>query len=150
MFERFTKEARVIVAGAEAEARRAGTSSIEAEHLLLAATRRDSPAARALAELGLDRDGIAAALEAETERSLLAVGITPSELEPPRPAAGDRRPPAPGRLLQARARAGAAGGGGPWRSADRGRACGAGRPESRGGNGAAGALARGCRSCGSG
>ncbi len=106
MFERFTKEARVIVAGAEAEARRAGTSSIEAEHLLLAATRRDSPAARALAELGLDRDGIAAALEAETERSLLAVGITPSELEPPGPppaTAGRPRPAASFKLALERA-----------------------------------------------
>ncbi len=87
MFERFTKAARQIVTDAEAEARTAGMSSIEAEHLLLAATRRDSPAARALAELGLDHEGVAAALDAESERSLLAVGITPSELEPPGPPA---------------------------------------------------------------
>jgi ATP-dependent Clp protease ATP-binding subunit ClpA len=87
MFERFTKDARVVVTDAEAEARAGGMGSIEAEHLLLAATRRDSPAARALAELGLDRAGVVGALEAETERSLLAVGITPSELEPPGPPA---------------------------------------------------------------
>ncbi len=94
------------MAGAEAEARAAGMSSIEAEHLLLAATRRDSPAAHALAELGLDRDGIAAALEAETERSLLAVGITPSELEPPGPppaTAGRVRPAASFKLALERA-----------------------------------------------
>jgi ATP-dependent Clp protease ATP-binding subunit ClpA len=85
MFERFTRDARAVVSGAEAEARAAGMRSIEAEHLLLAATRRDAPAARALAELGLDPHGVTAALATETERSLLAVGITPSELEPPGP-----------------------------------------------------------------
>jgi ATP-dependent Clp protease ATP-binding subunit ClpA len=93
MFERFTKDARVVVTDAEAEARAGGIASIEAEHLLLAATRRDSPAAHALAELGLDREGVVRALEAETERSLLAVGITPSQLEPPGPPA-----PTTGRL----------------------------------------------------
>jgi ATP-dependent Clp protease ATP-binding subunit ClpA len=106
MFERFTKDARVIVTDAEAEARAAGLGSIEAEHLLLAATRRDSPASRALAELGLDHEGVAHALEAESARSLLAVGITASELEPPGPPAattGRVRPGASFKLALERA-----------------------------------------------
>jgi ATP-dependent Clp protease ATP-binding subunit ClpA len=84
MFERFTKDARAVVKDAEAEARRLGAPAIEAEHLLLAmALHPGTPAARVLAETGLDHEAIVAALEAETERSLLAVGIVPSELEPP-------------------------------------------------------------------
>ena len=84
MFEKFTKDARAVVQGAEAEARSLGAPAIEAEHLLLAAARRsDSGEAQAMAAAGLDYEAIRVALETETERSLLAVGITPSELEPP-------------------------------------------------------------------
>jgi D-alanyl-D-alanine carboxypeptidase len=84
MFERFTKDARTVVKDAEAEARSLGSPAIEAEHLLLAIARHPGkPAGRALAETGLDHQAIRQALEAETDRSLLAVGITPSELEPP-------------------------------------------------------------------
>jgi ATP-dependent Clp protease ATP-binding subunit ClpA len=84
MFERFTKDARTVVKDAEAEAHSLGSPAIEAEHLLLAIARHpDKPAGRALAEVGLDHHGVHHALEAETDRSLLAVGITPAELEPP-------------------------------------------------------------------
>jgi ATP-dependent Clp protease ATP-binding subunit ClpA len=98
MFERFTREARAAVKDAEAEARELGSPTVEAEHLLLALTRQDPATAvgRALAEAGLDHDRVAAALDAERERSLMAVGIsigafalpTPHPSSKPRMAAG--------------------------------------------------------------
>jgi ATP-dependent Clp protease ATP-binding subunit ClpA len=79
-FERFTKDARRIVGEATEIARELGSSTVEAEHLLLAATREDSPVARVLHEHGLDFDGLASALVAETTRSLAAVGVTAEPL----------------------------------------------------------------------
>lgn len=76
MFNRFTKGAGQVVEDAVALARELGASSVEAEHLLLAATRREDPTAVVLRGHGLDYDGLEAALEAETERSLAAVGVT--------------------------------------------------------------------------
>jgi ATP-dependent Clp protease ATP-binding subunit ClpA len=74
---RFAKEARLVVQDATTIARDLGASTVEAEHLLLAAAGREhNPAARALHEAGLDYDGLAAALAAETVRSLAAVGVT--------------------------------------------------------------------------
>ena len=75
-FERFTKEARAAVSEATAIARELGASSVEAEHLLLAVTRGPTKAARVLHEVGLDYDGLSAALAAETTRSLAAVGVS--------------------------------------------------------------------------
>jgi ATP-dependent Clp protease ATP-binding subunit ClpA len=87
MFERFTREARAAVKDAEAEARELGSPTIEAEHLLLALTRQDPATAvgRALAEAGLDHDRAAAALDAERERSLTAVGISIGDFDLPAP-----------------------------------------------------------------
>ena len=76
MFNRFTGEARMVVGDAVDIARDLGASNVEAEHLLLAVTRGSGPVARALAEAGLDFDGLCAALVAETTRSLAAVGVT--------------------------------------------------------------------------
>jgi ATP-dependent Clp protease ATP-binding subunit ClpA len=76
MFNRFTGEARMVVSGAVDIARDLGASNVEAEHLLLAVTRGSGPAARTLAEAGLDFDGLCAALVAETTRSLAAVGVS--------------------------------------------------------------------------
>jgi ATP-dependent Clp protease ATP-binding subunit ClpA len=94
MFERFTREARMAVKDAEAEARELGSPTIEAEHLLLALTRQDPATAvgRALAEAGLDHDRVSEALDAERERSLMAVGISIGDfdLPAPRPAARPR------------------------------------------------------------
>jgi ATP-dependent Clp protease ATP-binding subunit ClpA len=94
MFERFTREARTAVKAAEAEARELGSPTIEAEHLLLALTRADpaTAAGQALAEAGLDHDSVTDALDAERERSLIAVGISISDfdLPAPRPAARPR------------------------------------------------------------
>ena len=94
MFERFTREARRVVVTAEAEARALGSPAIEPEHLLLALTRLDqtAPAAEALAQAGLDHDAMLEALDAERERSLMAVGISIGDfdLPPARPSAKPR------------------------------------------------------------
>ena len=84
MFERFTKPARAAVSGAAAIARERGATNVEAEHLLLAVTRGDSAGAHALKLCGLDFDALDAALVAENERSLAAVGVTagPPEFSP--------------------------------------------------------------------
>jgi ATP-dependent Clp protease ATP-binding subunit ClpA len=75
MFNRFAKDARHTVGDAVEVAREVGSPTVEAEHLLLAVAREDSPTARALAAHGLDFEGLQAALERETERSLAAVGV---------------------------------------------------------------------------
>ena len=94
MFERFTREARLVVVAAEAEARALGSPAIEPEHLLLALTRLDqtTPAGEALAEAGLGHDDVLEALDAERERSLMAVGISIGDfdLPPARPSAKPR------------------------------------------------------------
>ena len=76
MFERFTKPARAAVSDAAEIARELGAASIEAEHLLVAVTRSDTPAARTLRDAGLDEAGLREALVAETTRSLAAVGVS--------------------------------------------------------------------------
>jgi len=75
VFNRFTKDARGTVTHAIEVARDLGAPTVEAEHLLLAITRHESAVARALHAHGLDYDGLASALVAETERSLAAVGV---------------------------------------------------------------------------
>jgi ATP-dependent Clp protease ATP-binding subunit ClpA len=76
MFQRFTGDAREVVTDATEIARDMGAVSVEAEHLLLAVTRTETPTARLLHDAGLDEDGLRDALAAETTRSLAAVGIT--------------------------------------------------------------------------
>ena len=78
MFQRFAADARTIATDATEIARDLGAPMVEAEHLLLAATRLDAPAAQALHAAGLDYDGLLDALGAETARSLAAVGVTAS------------------------------------------------------------------------
>jgi ATP-dependent Clp protease ATP-binding subunit ClpA len=87
MFERFTREARLAVSDAEAEARELGSPTIEAEHVLLALTRLDpsTPVGTVLADSGLDHDAVLGALDAERERSLMAVGISIGDFDLPRP-----------------------------------------------------------------
>jgi ATP-dependent Clp protease ATP-binding subunit ClpA len=81
MFQRFTGDARELVTDAISIARDMGAMSVEAEHLLLAVTRSDTPAARLLGDAGLDEDGLREALSAETTRSLAAVGVTVDALQ---------------------------------------------------------------------
>jgi ATP-dependent Clp protease ATP-binding subunit ClpA len=96
MFNRFTKAAREVVTEATEIARDRGSSSVEAEHLLLAVTRGTTPAAATLHAAGLDPEGLSGALEAETARSLAAAGVqagTPSfspYVEKPRFAASSK------------------------------------------------------------
>jgi ATP-dependent Clp protease ATP-binding subunit ClpA len=86
MFERFTSDARAVVKQADTEARRLGSPTIEAEHLLLALAGREP-----LDSAGLDHDGVLAALEAERERSLMAVGIDAKAFDlPPAPVSNPR------------------------------------------------------------
>jgi ATP-dependent Clp protease ATP-binding subunit ClpA len=80
MPHRFTKEARLVVGDSIQVARDLGAPSVEAEHLLLAVAAGDAPVARVLSAAGLDFDGLAAALVAETTRSLAAVGVTADAL----------------------------------------------------------------------
>jgi ATP-dependent Clp protease ATP-binding subunit ClpA len=94
MFERFTREARLVATGAEREARELGSPAIEAEHLLLALTALDRTTAvgGVLADIGLDHDRMIEALDAERERSLMAVGISIGDFDvpPPRPSVKPR------------------------------------------------------------
>lgn len=74
---RFAEHARAIVRQAEQEAQEAGCPLIEAEHLLLAMSGAHGDEARdVLASVGLDRDGLRAALDREFRQSLSAAGVT--------------------------------------------------------------------------
>lgn len=76
MVVRFAEHARAIVRQAEEEAGDAGSRMIEAEHLLLAMTGEHGAEARdVLGAVGLDRDGVRAALDREFRQSLAAAGI---------------------------------------------------------------------------
>ena len=87
MFERFARDARLVVKHAETEARERGSTTIEAEHLLLALTDCDpaTPAGQALAAAGLDRAALEQALASERERSLMSVGISIHDFDLPAP-----------------------------------------------------------------
>ena len=93
MFERFTREARRVVAAAIEVAARLGAEQVEPEHLLLALAEGETPAARALSEAGLDAQAIEGAIEADLVAMLELVGVPPSVVDstPARPRAD--RPP---------------------------------------------------------
>lgn len=79
MFERFARESREAVVRAIDAARRLGADQVEPEHLLIAlADGHADPAARALAELGLDSHTIAGAIEEDLVAALDAVGVPAS------------------------------------------------------------------------
>lgn len=81
MFERLEPDTRrAVIRAASDEAQGLGSSTLEAEHLLLAlAADPGTAAGRLLVESGLDHDGLVAALDLETERSLAAVGVALSD-----------------------------------------------------------------------
>ncbi|MEU5162034.1 Clp protease N-terminal domain-containing protein [Streptomyces sp. NPDC020875] len=82
----------VIESGAD-EARRAGSPTVEAEHLLLAvATDRESAAGRLLEAAGLGRDAVHRALREEFRESLAAAGISIADEDLPRPSASAKPP----------------------------------------------------------
>ena len=78
MFERLATDARHIVEAAWEEAQAAGQNAVEAEHLLLALSLKAE-----IRRLGLDYDEILAALRAEEEHSLAAVGIDLADYDVP-------------------------------------------------------------------
>lgn len=88
MFDRFVKDARQATVRAQDAARALGSSTIEAEHLLIALA--NHPLMRGA---GLDRESLIEALDAEAARSLAAVGVYASDfdLPDPRPRPGDLR-----------------------------------------------------------
>jgi ATP-dependent Clp protease ATP-binding subunit ClpA len=93
MLGRFTSGAKDVVKDALEEARESGARSVEAEHLLLAiAGRRGDAAAACLAEAGLDREAVLAALEAEEVHSLAAAGVARAAFDLPPPAPGASPP----------------------------------------------------------
>ncbi|GGA56236.1 ATPase [Pseudoclavibacter endophyticus] len=81
MFERFTREAREAVIGAQEVAREAGSHTIDPRHLLVALAERDDTAARALRDSGVDVDGLTMALRSELntegldQKALSSLGI---------------------------------------------------------------------------
>ncbi len=62
MFERFTREARAAVVGAQEEARRLASPRLGTEHLLLGLLHQDTPTGALLGRHGLTRDELSAAL----------------------------------------------------------------------------------------
>ncbi|MFC0628890.1 Clp protease N-terminal domain-containing protein [Kribbella deserti] len=67
---------KILVEHARHEAVADGSAAIEAEHLFLAlAAREGTSAQRVLAEAGLDRDSIRAALDREWQQSLAVAGV---------------------------------------------------------------------------
>jgi ATP-dependent Clp protease ATP-binding subunit ClpC len=78
MFERFTDRARTAVTDAQARARRLGHPYTGTEHLLLALSDGDGVAARALHQVGFDRDAFEQAVLDEIGPTLVAgVGHLP-------------------------------------------------------------------------
>jgi len=74
MFERFTERARTAVTGAQAQSRRLGHPYTGTEHLLLALSEGDGVAARALHQVGFDRDRFEQAVLDEISPTL-ATGV---------------------------------------------------------------------------
>jgi len=70
MFERFTKDARAIVVGAQEHARWLGSSSIEPEHLLLSALTGDGSPGDLLRRAGVSADRLERAITGEARDRL--------------------------------------------------------------------------------
>jgi len=90
MFDAFLGS--VMERGAD-EARRAGSTTIEAEHLLLAiAAEQENSTHELLGSVGLDYAAIRDALEQEFLQGLAAAGISLAAQDLPDPVSGSRRP----------------------------------------------------------
>jgi ATP-dependent Clp protease ATP-binding subunit ClpA len=86
MLDRFGSDLREVVLRTLEEARIHGSSSVEAEHLLLAlATEAGGDARRVLGDAGLDHAAIEEALEEEFASSLMLVGVASGGLPAPTP-----------------------------------------------------------------
>ncbi len=87
MFERFTGDAKRVVLDSLAVAQRLGAENVEPEHLLLGlAEGSGTPAARAIAEAGIDADAIGVAIQTDLVAMLEVVGV-PASLVDATPAA---------------------------------------------------------------
>ncbi|NRQ37396.1 Clp protease [Nonomuraea sp. NN258] len=79
------------------EARKDGSATVEAHHLLLAvAGYEGTPEQRVLAEAGLDQEGVRAALDREFDRSLAVAGVSRAAFDLPRPSVDSTRHPGMG------------------------------------------------------
>ena len=65
MFERFTKDARAAVVGAQDVARESGSRSVDTRHLLVVLVESPGPVCRALTAVGADVEAIGAQARAE-------------------------------------------------------------------------------------
>ena len=75
------------------EARRDGSATIEAHHLLLAvAAQRGTTAQQVLSSVGLDQRAIREALDRELDHSLSAVGVSRAAFDLPAPSSVPGRP----------------------------------------------------------
>jgi len=81
MFERFSHDAKRAVLAALGAAQRLGAEQVEPEHLLLALTEGCTPAARAIAEAGMDAETISATIEADLVAMLEVVGVPASVVD---------------------------------------------------------------------
>lgn len=85
----FDTYVRLIHERAADEARKDGSATVEAQHLLLAIAAEPEPSTRdILTSVGLDHAAIRAALDAEFEHSLSAAGVSPATAGLPRPRSG--------------------------------------------------------------
>lgn len=72
-----TRRLRATVQESIDEAQQLGAHEVQAEHVLLALSRARDESAALLADVGLDHDGILAALRVERDRSLAAADVAP-------------------------------------------------------------------------
>ena len=83
MFERFVRDARYAALEATSVAAGLGSSSVEAEHLLISIAAGNSKAAHALKDVGLEPQELRDALLRDFERTLANVGIDASGVDLP-------------------------------------------------------------------
>jgi ATP-dependent Clp protease ATP-binding subunit ClpA len=83
MFERFVRDARYTALQATSVAAGLGSSTVEAEHLLISIASGNSRAAYALRDVGLEPEELREALQRDFERVLGNVGIDASGIDLP-------------------------------------------------------------------
>ena len=83
MFERFVRDAQYAALEATSVAAGLGSSSVEAEHLLISIASGNSKAAHALRDVGLEPEELRDALQRDFERALGTSASTPSGVHLP-------------------------------------------------------------------
>ncbi|MGJ6964859.1 Clp protease N-terminal domain-containing protein [Streptosporangium sp. G11] len=93
----FDRYLHTIITEGAIEARRQGSATVEAQHLLLAVTAQEGTAPqRLLASAGLDHQATRAALDREFDHSLSAAGVSRASFGPSLPDTTLKRSPALG------------------------------------------------------